>query len=134
MLFAVQRLRRKTTSPDEAVFLGLLAWIVLQCLATAYARGGGPVLVPRYFDLLSLNIALGFIFLVHFSAGRPRRVLAAIWLVIVAAGLVHESLRQWEDTVVPNIDHQRQQEINVRAYLLTGDTAHLLNKPWFDVP
>lgn len=134
LLFAVQRLRRKTTSPDEAVFLGLLAWIVLQCLATAYARGGGPVLAPRYFDLLSLNIALGFIFLVHFTSGRPRRLLAATWLAIIAAGLLQESRRQWDEAIVPNIGHQRQQEINVRAYLLTGDTAHLLNKPWSDVP
>jgi hypothetical protein len=40
----------------------------------------------------------------------------------------------WRDFVEPNISRQHRQEDNVRDFLRTGDPAHLLNKPWGDVP
>lgn len=132
--FVVRRLRSRSTSPDEAVLLGLLSWVLLQCLATAYARGGGLVLAPRYFDLLSLNVALGFIFLARLWSGRLHRVLAAAWLLAVLGCLGDQSLIIWHDQVLPNIYFQERQIFNVRAFLRTGDPSHLLGKPWGEVP
>lgn len=134
LLFLVGCLRRKTTSPHDAVLLGLFAWIILQCAATAYARGGGPILSARYFDLLSVNVALGFVFLVRCCDGRPRRLLTAAWMLAMAAGLLFECRRQWQDFIGPGIPRHLQQEANVRAYLLTHDDNHLLNKPWDEIP
>ncbi|MEI7552885.1 MAG: hypothetical protein WCL24_11200, partial [Verrucomicrobiota bacterium] len=133
--FILRRTRSRTTSPDDAILLGLLAWLVLQCLATAYARGGsGAVLSPRYLDLLAVNVALGLLFLLREFSGRPRPWLAALWLAAVVAGLAQQSRAKWHDFVAPNIPRQQRQEANVRAYLRTGDSAHLLNQPWGEVP
>ncbi len=133
--FIIRRTRSRTTSPDDAVLLGLLAWLLLQCLATAYARGGsGAVLSPRYLDLLAVNVALGLLFLLREFSGRPRLWLAALWLAAVVAGLAQQSRAMWHDFVAPNIPRQQRQEANVRAYLRTGDSAHLLNQPWGEVP
>ncbi|MDB6170224.1 MAG: hypothetical protein JWM88_3088 [Verrucomicrobia bacterium] len=134
VVFAVRRVRARATEPAEAVLLGLFLWLVLQCLATAYARGAGAVLSPRYFDLLALNVALGFVFLIREFAGRTRIVLAALWLAGVGAGLAEQSRTMWRDFVAPNIPRQARQEENVRDYLRTRDPAHLLNKPWGEVP
>ncbi|MBS0630712.1 MAG: hypothetical protein JSS11_02280 [Verrucomicrobia bacterium] len=134
LLFGFERLRRRTTTPDEAILLGLLVWVLLQFGAMAYSRGGGTVLTPRYFDLLSVNVALGFVFLARACAGRQRRLLGAAWLVAMTAGLLMESHKQWNDFVAPNIPRQWHQEANIRAYLLTHNPATVLNQPWDDIP
>lgn len=134
-VFFIRRLRSRTTSPDDALLLGLLGWILLQCLATAYARGGsGVVLSPRYLDLLAVNVALGLVFLLREFSGRTRSVLVALWLCAVSAGLVQQSCMMWHYYVAPNISRQQRQEGHVRDFLRTGDSSHLLNKPWGDVP
>ncbi len=135
VVFLVVRLRSKETAPDDAIQLGLVAWMVAQCLALAYGRsGGGAVLSSRYLDLLALNVALGFVFLVRQTSGLRRRIAVAVWLAVIVGGLVQQSRQMWRDYVAPTVLHQEQQAINVRAFLRTGDTAHLLNKPWADVP
>ena len=135
VVFVVRRVQSRETTPIEARLMGLLAWVLLQCLATAYARGGsGTVLSPRYMDLLAVNVILGLVFLIREFAGRTRLVLTALWLAAVVAGLTQQSLFMWRDFVGPNIPRQQTQETHVRDFVRTGDSAHLLNKPWGDVP
>ena len=135
LVFLVRRIRSRTTSPAEAILLGLLGWLLLQVVATAYARGGtGAVLSPRYLDTLAVNVALGLVFLLREFAGRTRSVLVSVWLAAVIAGLDQQSCMMWREYVAPNIPRQQRQEGHVRDFLRTGDPAHLLNKPWGDVP
>ncbi|MBS0663743.1 MAG: hypothetical protein JSR48_10805 [Verrucomicrobia bacterium] len=135
VLFVARRLTRRATTPDEAILMGLLAWVLLQCFATAFARGGAEtVLSPRYLDLLAVNVILGLVFLVRETAGRTRVVLASAWLAVVAGGLWQQSRMMWDDFVAANIPRQQVQEMHVRDFVRTGDPAHLLNKPWGDVP
>lgn len=134
-VFTDRCIRRQTTSRDEALLLGLFIWLLLQCAATAYARGGsGAVLSPRYLDLLAVNVVLGFVFLVREFSGRRRLVLAGVWLAAMTAGLVEQSRFMWRDFVAPNISRQEIQQDNVRAYLRTKDPSYLLNRPWGEVP
>ncbi len=134
-LFVYRRVFSRSTSPDEAILMGLLAWVLLQCLATAFARGGSEtVLSPRYLDLLAVNVILGLIFLVRETAGRTRVVLASAWLAVAAGGLWQQSRQMWDDFVAANIPRQQVQELHVRDFVRTGDPAHILNKPWGDVP
>ncbi|MDB6126593.1 MAG: hypothetical protein JWM35_489 [Verrucomicrobia bacterium] len=134
-VFIVRRIRSRATSSAEAIQLGLLSWFLLQCLATAYARGGsGAVLSPRYLDLLALNVALGLVFLVQEFSPRIQRILVPLWVVAIAAGLTQQTRAMWRDYVGPNIGRQQVQEGHVRDFLRTRDSVHLLNKPWGDVP
>ena len=135
IVFLVKRIRTRATSTSDAIQLGLLSWLLLQCLATAYARGGsGAVLSPRYLDLLALNLALGFVFLTQEFSPRRQRLLVPLWLIAIAAGLTQQTRMMWRDFVGPNIGRQQVQEGHVRDFLRTRDSAHLLNKPWGDVP
>lgn len=135
LLFIVRRVRSRITTKEDAILLGLMIWILLQCLATAYVRGGsGAVLSPRYLDLLAINVALGFVFLVREFSGKFRLVFAALWLVVVAAGLGQQGRFMWADFIEANIPRQHIQEGHMRDFLRTRDPAHILNKPWGDVP
>jgi hypothetical protein len=134
-VFLARRLRSRTISPDDALLLGLLGWILLQCLATAYARGGSEsVLSSRYFDLLAVHVALGLVFVLREFSGRTRSILVSLWLAAMVAGLVQQSFMMWRNDIAENIPRQQRQEGHVRDFLRTGDSAHLLNKPWGDVP
>lgn len=133
--FFWQRLRDRQPTPEDSVFLGMISWILLQSAAIAYARGGGEsVLSPRYFDLLSIHVALGFVFLVRQTAGRTRFLVAALWLVGIGSGLTHQSCQRWRDSVVPKIARQQLQAANVRGFLATADPAFLLNQAWDNIP
>ena len=135
IIFVVRCVRQRATSPEDALQLGLVAWILLQCVATAIARGGsGAVLSPRYLDMLSVNVAMGLVFLVREIPERFRLWLVSLWLIAVVAGLTQQSRMMWRDFVGPNIPRQQVQEGHVRDFLRTRDGAHLLNKPWGDVP
>jgi hypothetical protein len=137
LVFGFRRLRERAMSETDAVLLGLLGWTVLQCLAIAYGRGNGGgngVLASRYLDVLSVNVALGFIFIGKEFTGFRRVAIAAVWCAGVAAGLAQQSLQNWRSGVVPNIARHERQEENVRAYLSTGDAAHLRNKASGDIP
>lgn len=136
VVFIGRSLARRTLTQSEALLLGLASWFGLQALATAFARGGpdGVVLSPRYFDLYAVGLLIAFITLLTQTAGRWRLGLAAGWFALVLAGLLDYSAAGWRDFVGPNIPRQYRQEDHVRAFLATGDTAHLLNHPWGEVP
>jgi hypothetical protein len=135
IVFFVRVVKSRTTSSEDAVLLGLFAWVILQCLATAYARGGsGAVLSPRYLDLLSLNVILGLVFVAREFSGRIRWGIAGAWILFVAASLAQQTHVAWVNDVEPNIARQHIQEDNVRAYLETGDSKYILNQPWGEVP
>ena len=121
----------------EAV-LSISAWVILQAAAMAYFRGGGTVPPPpsRYMDILALGGLANF-FAVHLlmkelpngTRGRPLcTVLAACWIIGLAAGSIH--LSQCELASRP----MRTQglfaiEETVRAYVATGDRKYLEDNP-----
>lgn len=134
-IFVVRLVRTPALGAGEAVLLGLLAWVLLQFLALAYARsGGGIVVAPRYLDLLAVHVALGFVFLGRETSGIMRRVIVPLWLTAVVFGLFGFSRQGWNDFVSVNIGRQKIQETNVRGFLETGDSTYLLGKPWGEIP
>lgn len=132
-VFAARRLKTPALPLADAVLGGLLAWIVLQFAATAYARNVS-VLTSRYLDLVAVYVALGFVCLAREFSGRPRCIVAGLWLASVLAGLGYETRQRWVTESEPNIARQRRREAHVHAFLQTGDAAHLLGKPFGDIP
>lgn len=136
VVFVFRRLReRQELTSANAVLLGLCAWVALQICAISYSRGGsGSVLTSRYLDLVTVSVALGWIYLVREFAGRVRQGLAVAWLGIIVAGLAQQGLQHWKKGAEPNSHTRKKQEENVRAYLATGDETHLRDKPFGEIP
>jgi hypothetical protein len=131
--FILSRIGARPLSPNDAVLLGLLVWVILQMAATAYARGAS-VLASRYFDLLAVNLALGFIVIAREASARWRAALPVLWFVAVCSGLLQQSWVHWRDALAASITAQQHRTANVRAYLQTNDAGHLLNKAYGDLP
>jgi hypothetical protein len=109
----------------------------LQYVALAFARGGfgtNSALTNRYFDVLALNVAVGFILVVRLFSGRIRAVAAAIWIALASGGLVQQSIVMWRTNIEPTAARNERREEHVRAYLRTGDPTHLLNPAPGEVP
>jgi hypothetical protein len=127
------RLRRQadTTTVDRLIFsLGL--WNVAQALALASTRAGDTHgFVSRYGDVLFVGVLAGALALTRLVPRQGRRrapwlALAVVWAVMVAGGLVHNSIEghahYFHQHAVQNAEIRRSA---VQHYLTTGD-AHLL--------
>lgn len=126
--------RNRTPRTADPLLLGLLAWSMLQAAALAYGRGGGAVLASRYFDLLTLNVFLGAVFLITEFSGRTRAWLAVGWSIAIAVGLGHESRVQWHGAIEPQIVNRIEQQTHVRNYLSTLDPAEFKDLSWPQIP
>lgn len=133
-LFLVRVLRRRAARPADAVLLALLTWSILQCAALAYGRGGGSVVSSRYFDLLSINVVLGGVFVVTELAGSVRRWAALVWVGMVATGLIQESIGQWRGAVEAHVAQRFEQQDHVRAFLRTQDPHEIDRFEWPQIP
>ncbi|QYM79766.1 hypothetical protein K0B96_03875 [Horticoccus luteus] len=135
LLFVLRCFRRPSLSTVDTVILALLLWVFLQCAATAYARGADEsAFSSRYLDLFAVNVALGFLLLVREFDGGRRIAALVFWSALVLPGLTHETLAHWRMGVLPQLARERPQVANVRAYVRTNDSAHLLGKPWGEIP
>ena len=133
LLFAWRRVLRPRLRPGaDAVAAGLLAWIWLQCLATAWARGGTPTLwSPRYFDLFALNVALGFACALREIPPRWCAGVAALLASVITLGL-WKNIPWVRFRQLPDL-HARQ-EWRVRAEVATGDLNYLRAAPREELP
>lgn len=135
VVFVGRLVRRRDWQALDPVLLGLLVWVMLQCLGTAYARGaGGSALSSRYLDLLALHVALGGLFLIREFSGRTRLVVGSLWAIVIGIGLAHHTKLHWQLGVVPTMGQQYHQRQNVRNYLSSGDIAYLNDKPLGQIP
>lgn len=104
-------------------------WVLMQILATAYARGahGNPP-SSRYLDTIIVGLAtnaFALALLVNEVSNRRVKMLTLAWSLVLLTGFVDQVL-----TVLPGqtADLKREnyyQESNVRNYLATGDSAYL---------
>ena len=112
------------------VLAGLGAWVILQILATGYARGAGaPNPASRYIDTLVFGAmvnALCWGWLWRSGAGRlPVAVLGVAWVSLFATGAylqLHEILTV---ELPPEVRENFYEQQNMRNYLATGDEAYL---------
>jgi hypothetical protein len=142
--------KRDLPRPLLAAF-GLGAWVVLQCAAIAYSRGGEASIVGRYVDTLALGLVANFalaLYLAHagFAHAGPAHaglrgtrggLALAAAVPLLYAGLVFGWLA-WQApadlrrAAHRNMQSQLQTE-NVRRYVATGLPAQL-DQPFMEVP
>jgi hypothetical protein len=71
--------------------LAILAWVVLQAAAIAYARGaGGHMPSSRYMDILAIGCLANYVVLLRRSPDT-RRLWRRLWFVLVAVGLIWQT-------------------------------------------
>lgn len=133
-VFLIRCIRRRAVAHSEIVLFGLLAWSVLQCAALAYARGGGAVLSSRYFDLLSVNVALGWFFIATQLTGRIRMWSGAVWLCVVTFGLFDVTRTQLESPIPAHAVNRTEQQKRVREYVDTLDRRVFEGLSWPRLP
>lgn len=131
-------LNKSQPTPTEVFILSMAVWLLGQFVSLSYGRAVAPA-QSRYLDLfavgLLINLVSAFVLL---RAAGPRRVFAhqcatAIWLLTIALGFWLSADGLLND-IRRKADQSREQERNVRAYLCTGDNAHLTNKADQEIP
>jgi hypothetical protein len=141
IVMAVRLLRRRPDLSDRRWFLLALGlWIGLQLVATAQARGAA-VTAPRYLDIyvfgLLVNGACAFVLAQDGAA--PRRELLEMgalgcWLVAVLYGGGQKAVSNLPLQLAEYAVAEQIRTDNLKAYLATGDFAHLRDKPPFHTP
>jgi hypothetical protein len=140
MVFGVWLLWKRPPAGDVRWFLAALAlWVLTQAASIAYGRAVGST-ASRYTDLFANAILVNFICLV--VLGREFRaswravviLLPCAWVALTFNALVFHAGK----SVPAELETKRAtglaQETNVRNFVLTGDIAHLANKPHLQVP
>ena len=112
---------------------GAGAWVLLQVLAMAYARGsGGPSPASRYIETLVVGVLVNLGCLASICT-EPRLwqpfksawVLAGLWGGLVTGGVAAAAYDSYHDQVPPVLMYHHSCEQNVRGYLATHDEAYL---------
>ena len=128
-------------NPGGILITALGGWVMLQLLATAYARGaGGDYPASRYMDTLAFGVAVNGLALAWLAregkeSPKPGRLatpaLVTIWALTLGIG-IHVFLR---DIVVHELKGAREYydkaEGHLRRYLATNDPAFLAHP---DIP
>jgi hypothetical protein len=133
---AALALRRRVPAPAFAeLLLGLGGWVLLQVLATAYARGaGGPSPASRYSDTLAAGLAVNGLCLAWLGqeglAGRKPllrllALLGSVWTLLLAGTAAQQTHEIWTQELGPAKQAFYYCEQNVRHFLATGDRAFL---------
>ena len=113
---------------------GLGGWVLVQVLATAYARGaGGPTPASRYIDTLAFGVvvngmAIGWLWRNGPTARGSRRLLAAIgvaWAASFGTGAGYAAAVALRQDLPNEKIYYAFCEQNTRNYLATGDEAYL---------
>lgn len=138
-LLAAFMLRTRPPAGDLRWFL--LTLVILmggQGLILAYGRATEP-LTNRYLDLFAIDVLVNFACLVCVVEAwtAPRRLAApaaVLWTVAVLASLGVVVHRHCRGGMEYRLRTARAQELHTRAYVRTGESHHLTDKPLHDVP
>lgn len=138
--FRTREAAAESRSKPELIIVGLGGWVLVQLLATAYARGANADYpASRYMDTLIFATAVNGLAMAWLLSGRSQRPTASTcrsrlglctvalgWSVAVIAGasmLVRDNLY----TDLPGTkQYHVQTEAHLRAFLATNDRAELV--------
>ncbi len=138
-LFLARALRTKTEdAATENLLIGVGLWVLLQSVATSYARNVNAAWpASRYMDTLSVGVLLnGILFAFLFRStiaqrGGVRRLLVALcaaWMLVVGHGVWSHTKILLEVELPDNRQELRDYEATMRSYLMTNDPAQFEGK------
>ncbi len=135
-------LRRRIDGPAALVLLAACAWVVMQTMAIAYARGGAEHgYSSRYTDNLALGVLINVLAVAYLAIGiKSSRVRAALgagcatMVIASLSGLHREATAVRDGTLEPMIAIQSARATTVRAYLATHGAQFFNKIPWDELP
>jgi len=140
LILGVWVLRHRPPTTDKIwLFVSLAFWMGMQASSIAYGRAD-RVLSPRYLDLVALGVLVNFACLLwlvgNYSREHSRIValIVSIWTIAIVSALGTHVMRDALKTLPDKKFIGMAQETNTRAFLLTGDFAHLKDKPHGTIP
>ncbi|HEV8284101.1 MAG TPA: hypothetical protein VGQ09_07310 [Chitinophagaceae bacterium] len=139
VIFFVLIIRKPPGPKDNKWFLvALIFWSVGQVFSLAYGRGAAPTIAPRYMDLFALMILLNFACLISIAQMTPKKryyvSIIGIWTMIVISTLALDNIHHLGNDLEAKHAISVEEESNTRNYLATGDSSHLKNKQYLQIP
>ena len=133
---ALVLLRRIPATPTVLYVFALAAWLYAQLLLISYGRAAAAD-ASRYLDFHAVTVALSAAALLYLASKIQRKweavPLLILWLASMACGFFL-ACDKWNHDVLIKCAQSREQEKNVREYLLTKNPASLLNKRYMEIP
>jgi hypothetical protein len=142
LLLGALLLKQRPSIADRRWFyLALAAWLALQVFALSFGRAGGTV-QSRYADIFVIGLLINCAALLYLIFAEPfgpkyRKLLfsgAAVWLLAVMLGAGQKATNNIVDDLSFRHSTGQMQTENVKNFLMTGDFAHLDNKPKLQIP
>ncbi|MDP1666455.1 MAG: hypothetical protein Q8L79_15190 [Methylobacter sp.] len=139
LLLGLRVLRNREYQTPPCFFIVVMTlWLFGQFVSIAYGRAAG-ITSSRYLDLFAIGLVLNFsVLIVLLNHAKTQHKLRyglgiAVWLATVAIGFNMSAGKLSADLQI-KAREGLEQEKNVRAYLCSGDIAHLQNKPFLFTP
>lgn len=115
-------------------------WVALQIAALGYGRSG--MMAPRYFDIfmpgILINAACVLVLWNELQETYGRnllvRPLLAMWIFAILYGGGQKATTYLPIGLAFREQTEKIQTENLKAFLATGDAAHLRDKPLFHIP
>ena len=140
LAFVGVMLWKRPPALDRKWFLVALAlWMLVQTASIAYGRAA-DVRRSRYLDLFAIGILVNFACSISIAQGqigkRYRWIIpgTAIWAGTILMSLGVYAGRHIPAAVAAERDTRLVQEINTRAYLVSGDFRQLKDQPFLHIP
>jgi hypothetical protein len=137
LLVAASVLWRRPGIDDRRwCLLGLGAWVALQIAALAYGRAGG-VWASRYFDIFTVGLLVNgacALALWRMSARNAVGIATTLWFAMALTGLAQKANGPLPQELARRSAETRSQAANVKNFMVTGDFAHLRDKPPMHIP
>lgn len=122
-------LRSPESSPSQRVMIGMVAWLGLTVLATAWLRGSGSPVISRYLTAYYILILLQGVALAGQSSPPWRKITFAVWWLLILGGLVGASGTALEKRLPGIADRFKAGEHVIREYLDSGDESVIRSAP-----
>jgi hypothetical protein len=138
LVFIVWQLVNWRVSQHTAWFaFAMCLWSICQILAISYGRTVG-ILSSRYLDVFSIGLITNFVCILILrdnckSWENLIKCFLIFWLLIVIHGFTKITPHAISDVQEKQYTGG-EQEKNIRAYLTSGDFAHLEHKPFLHIP
>jgi hypothetical protein len=141
VVFGVYILRKRPAATDKRWFLfaGCI-WSLVMSASIAYGRATDP-LSPRYKDLFLIavffNVACAIVMATIYQPKygyKKTRLALGGWLSLLTGITLLNGFYQLPADLTEKRMYSQQQEKNVHNYVVTGNMAHLLNKPYMTIP
>jgi hypothetical protein len=135
-LFVLAAVRRPIANADARwLYVVVAGWMALQVISLAYGRFNDGR-ASRYLDIVSVLVVLNFSCLLFLTDTlRPHQWrLPMLWGGLMVASILTTCVESLPSAIYHRHQQTMQQTLNLKAFLMTSDFAHLAGKPLLAIP